>query len=232
MPDEPDEPAVSGAPEPPKDVPTADEGRCVSCGFLAVADFEGTTSAPVGRRGRESGTLPSLLLHCFVQAQPIREELRLALPGKTTEEAVLSVLGRPRNCSDWYRYQPGFSPKEHLEDARMMRIEEMRRAHDLQLAQMQADARASSERIQANSLEIAKAIKASSEAVADSNASIERITEAQSAFNTGWTYRTYALALAVLVLTAAAVIFAALGYFNGRTVVIETPTPTATASTR
>lgn len=88
----------------------------------------------------------------------------------------------------------------------MMQIEEARNAHDLQLAQMQADAQASVAKIQADSLEIAKAIKASSEAT--------------QRFTSRWTYVAVTLAALAVVGTIVGATFTALSFFH------QAPTPT------
>lgn len=92
-----------------------------------------------------------------------------AEPGHVIEEAdgtqddlrgcVASFLSFDRNCPSWYPYLPGLSPKEHWERLDMMALEQARRDHDLKLAQLGAASRASQERIEADSLEIAKATK-------------------------------------------------------------------------
>jgi hypothetical protein len=112
---------------------------------------------------------------CFRFAADLASEFQVAVdrlraePGHVIEEAdgtqddlrgcVASFLSFDRNCPSWYPYLPGLSPKEHWEHLDMMALEQARRDHDLKLAQLGAASRASQERIEADSLEIAKATK-------------------------------------------------------------------------
>jgi hypothetical protein len=78
-------------------------------------------------------------------------------------------------------YESGQSAEKHLERLQMIQLEEERKAHDLRLAAMERDSRQSAEKIQADSLEIAKAVKG---------------------FTTKWTYAAFAVAIAILIFTA------------------------------
>ena len=169
-------------------VPGADEsrGRCVSCGFLATHGIHDATLHEVGLTGRETGRIGGSGLHCFRQAAPLLQEIRDATVEPNgrriqTEEVIVSVLRRDRNCSKWCLYESGQSAEKHLERLQMIQLEEERKAHDLRLAAMERDSRQSAEKIQADSLEIAKAVKG---------------------FTTKWTYAAFAVAIAILIFTA------------------------------
>lgn len=88
-----------------------------------------------------------------------------------------------------------------MAEERMMQLEAERRAHELRLTQMEVDSHASAERIQGDSLEIAKAVKG---------------------FTTKWTYAAFGVALAVLLVAIVAAVFTALSYFHS---LAPPPTP-------
>jgi hypothetical protein len=193
-------------------------GQCVSCGFLSVVGEWNGDAKALGRPGRESGEIGSMAPLCIRQAADLTGELYGDLPIVDAEgnatiptgEQVISVLRRDRHCADWYPYQPGFSPKEHLEEERMMRIEQDRKTHDLQLAQMQADGQASLAQIQADSLKIAETTK--------------NITESATKFASKWTTRAFWVAVAAVILTGVAALFAALTYVSSTHVDVRVTT--------
>ena len=73
--------------------------------------------------------------------------------------SILAVIRRDRNCPDWFPFQAGLTPREHLERMNAIELEQQRQALQVRLAEMELASRASSEKIEADSLEIARAIK-------------------------------------------------------------------------
>jgi hypothetical protein len=140
----------------PLQITDAPRGRCISCGYLAgyreAAD--GTAlSLAVSLFVRQSGPLPATTLWCFKQATDLQGEvIRAAVGYGDPSPRIRDVLELDRGCRSWYRYLPGFTPKEHAEQERMDRVEDARQAHETRLAQLEAD-------IQANGVKIAKATK-------------------------------------------------------------------------
>jgi hypothetical protein len=171
-------------------VAPANQGKCVSCGFLAAWGWGGsgnTEPQAVGRYGRDTGDI-HVILGCFRQAADLFQETRDASMVVTEEgdapslpkDRILAVLQRDRQCPEWFAFQAGLSPKDHLDRMNAIELEQQRQALQVRLAEMERVSRASSEKIEADSLEIAKALKS---------------------FTTRWTYVAAALAFAVLVVT-------------------------------
>jgi hypothetical protein len=126
---------------------------------------------------------------CFVQTQNLYQEVRDAdasdrpvdaEPAEFGSATFAVVIGKDRQCPDWFRFQPGRSLAQHLDDKIQMELELQRESLQVRLAEMERDSRATSERIEADSLEIARALKS---------------------FTTRWTYIAAGLAFAVLVVT-------------------------------
>jgi hypothetical protein len=140
----------------PLQITDAPPGRCISCGYLAgyreAAD--GTAiSLAVSLFDRQSGPLPTSTLWCFKQATDLQGEvIRAAVGYGDPSPRIRQVLELDRDCHSWYRYLPGFTPKEHAEQERMDRVEDARQEHETRLAQLEAD-------IQATGVSIAKDTK-------------------------------------------------------------------------
>jgi hypothetical protein len=112
------------------------------------------------------------------------------LVGGTDRRAFREVIRRDRQCPGWFPYQPGLTPREHVERLHVLELERDRAALQERLAAMERDSRQSSEKIQADSLEIAKAVET---------------------FTTRWTYAAFILAAIGVFLVAAAYLFPDLG---------------------
>jgi len=178
--------------------------QCATCGFLEAGDVIHGNGRPATMREREDGSV-GLHFRCFRQAQPIHEELRAELSkpssnGVPYQVAALEVIRRDRWCDRWFKFEPGSSLKDHLDWLHMLQLDEARREHELRLAGMEAESRKSAEKIQADSLEIAKALKTT--------------TEATGRFNTKWTRIAVAIAVAALLAAGTAAVFEALTYFK------------------
>ncbi len=199
----------------------ATRGRCVSCGFLAkhrdrwheaTEEERETGTLLQGGAGweHEINTVPA----CFVRAADLPAEYQAGLrtPAESLESgdtvlrrATLNIVTRDRGCPQWYPYSPGFSPKEHLEELRMMQLEDERRKHDLELAALQREA-------DQRSLAIADALRAT--------------TDATAQFTTKWTYIAVGLAAAALIVLAIGYILPGLGPWLGNHVAPQfAPTP-------
>jgi hypothetical protein len=167
--------------------------RCATCGFLSLrVPHFGDTKPPVEvlRENRDSGELfnfhgGSAQPRCFIDAADPRlfDEIQSEAASSSNEhyrQQAQLVINRERDGSAWFPWQPGFSPKEHLEKYQMLQLEQARRESDerlaasnaviaqslarsmeltAQAAQANAAALASSERIQKDSLDVAKESK-------------------------------------------------------------------------
>jgi len=133
-------------------------------------------------------------------------------PARTLEE----ILDGNRQCLRWFSYRPGFSPKEHLEVERMEELEQRRRDHELRLAAMEQEARRSAEQIQADSLEIAKQIKAATEAN-------KATAEATGKFTSRWTYVAVGIATLAVLLAGVGAFFTAMTYLRPAPVHVQAP---------
>ena len=110
------------------------------------------------------------------------------------------VIEKDRDCPKWFPYQPGFAPREHVETFHVLQLEDQRKAHELQLAGIEAESRRASEQIQRDSLEIARATKATMDG-------LSRVASKTDQFTTTWTRVAVALAIASLLLIAFAYVF-------------------------
>lgn len=127
--------------------PTADKGKCATCGLLALrmrpADPTEEKFWEVSEDSRLSGGMPASVttmpavgdtqvssrtrtveVCCYVSAaQPplIAEagEIIADDDSRPREQAWREVLKRDRRCVSWYPYQPSFGPKWHLEQRQM-----------------------------------------------------------------------------------------------------------------
>lgn len=135
--------------------------QCRTCGFFAKQAGIAPTGLgdkpyyEIPRRERDTridlssirdtsfGLIPRLLA-CFKHAYDLNTEAEA-----TNAEAVARA---DRECPWWYQYSSGMSPREHLEELRMYKLEERRKENDLKLFQM-------NQAIQNDSLKIAEASK-------------------------------------------------------------------------
>lgn len=134
---------------------TADRGRCCSCGFLCVETTppcEGAISAQVFEvpwTARENGQVftASNLDKLFVPLD-VRPACARRIAGLEEEigdarndfhndraKAARHIINRDRGCEEWYRYRPGLSPAEHLQECRMLELEQTRRDWERKLEQ-------------------------------------------------------------------------------------------------
>lgn len=114
------------------------EGRCLTCGFLSKWEPAGSIfhiGMPDRLKGKayrhflpqgEIVTLP----FCFRGAVAFETEDELGLmatrPAEERDKAAADVFQRDRRCPKWYPYRPGFSPQAHLEELRMLELEQRR----------------------------------------------------------------------------------------------------------
>lgn len=105
--------------------------QCKDCGFLAVGYGEGELPGPTPdyrETGRRNGPDTNPAPHCLVLAERIRDEFAklqqdAARKNYEPHKVALDVITTERDCGSFYRWHPGFSPKEHLE---MKHHEELR----------------------------------------------------------------------------------------------------------
>jgi hypothetical protein len=115
------------------------QGCCVTCGFLSkrAAFGQGSSTyfevefldrtkgrvfehAPTGVKAIP--TSPFCFRLAFSLAREVEEEQKR--DGKTREEAARKILYWKRDCSQWFRYQPGLSPINHLGGLAMQQTEQ------------------------------------------------------------------------------------------------------------
>jgi hypothetical protein len=180
--------------------PSANRGRCQTCGFLANLVSGDSAEIPGGVRNNgidRDGKTPIYSV-CYVDAQPIWRETETALrSGKSEVEAVKEVFHKDRKCADWYPYRPGASPLWHYEDMRTMYLEQARAQRERETSTNQAQIQADHKAIAADSLKIAQALKDAQDAT--------------GRFTTKWTYIAVGVAIAALLLIGVTYIFPELG---------------------
>jgi len=119
----------------------ANEGRCVSCGFLAKFDLHYSGPPPyiyeMPPKDRGTGERSGIRLEaareitgfpqCYVNAFDLWNEIRTAVQDGNNEfAAARQVFDSDRHCSKWHRYTQGYSPQEHLEELRVQELESKR----------------------------------------------------------------------------------------------------------
>lgn len=142
-----------------------------------------------------------------VQADPAARAQGRTPPEANPDKLVTTeIIARDRQCPKWFAYQPGLSPRAHVERFHVLQLEAQRREHDLRLAQLEAESRRSSEQIQRDSLDIAKATREASDATRQASEAIRDTARQSGDFQERWTR--YAMFLGAL-----AVVLAGLSYF-------------------
>lgn len=202
-------------------------GRCLTCGFFGRVEMALGTweEAPPNVRRQWwpiGGKLPSGHLKyfnpgCIVGAFDLEAEeraiaIRYVEAGKAAKEAGEpgpslnpdamvgpEIIAKDRECPKWFPYQPGMSPTEHVQRFHMLQLEEQRRAHEIHLAEIEASARRASEQIQTDSLEIAKATKATMDGLAEIAGRAEASDDKTDKFMRNWTRAAVAVGLIALV---------------------------------
>lgn len=177
-----------------------ERGRCHSCGFLGqrgIMDVWFTASPelraagwfPLGPRGQD-GKQTYVEPGCIVGAASLETEYRAATkaaPQGTTFEVIgKQVTYLDRKCPQWFPFQPGLSPKEHVERYHVLQLERERYDLQMRLAQMEGEANAQSVKI--------------AEALRDTASRTEK-------FTTRWTYAAFVIALLGVLLIAATYLF-------------------------
>lgn len=164
----------------------AGTGSCWNCGFLCRRD-EINRHLPgyyeITDHDREVGRFfTSFERHeprCFADL-PLREEIQVEIgPDAPTRSqqliawhdhvnlAATSVIRRDRQCPDWVDYRGGEGPQDRRRRHDLERLEEVRIANDLKIAELDR-------RSQEAMLEITKEIAKSSEALATISARSEK----------------------------------------------------------
>lgn len=128
---------------------------CGSCGFLATLFFiyqEGPKYLPVSKIQREWGAIGSVHHSarehgqplCIRDAADLHDELNdaiAALPetqpwDDRVREASKLILEKKRPCRKWMAHREGLTPDQHLEEMRMMDMEERQRKWDIKLVKL------------------------------------------------------------------------------------------------
>jgi hypothetical protein len=122
---------------------------------------------------------------CLVWAADHETEYSTRVAGGEQREAICKdILTRSRECSSWFGYQRGVSPKEHLDWYRMLTLEQ------LQLE------------VQKNSLAISENLKGIAEQTKTIQAEAKALTGRSDDFQRTWTRVAVALAIAALAIAA------------------------------
>jgi hypothetical protein len=125
------------------DYPAGEKGRCWTCGYLAKYRTPNNTYHEVSIDERVQCS-KRLFLHrldgssgyydvdakpeCFVRAYPIGDDIACISPDVANRFGEIDkILHLERNCSEWRPHIPGFNPRDHLEDYKMIELEKDRR---------------------------------------------------------------------------------------------------------
>lgn len=175
--------------------PTADRGKCITCGFLSKHPRAGISGLPapryyeierqerIGNHEQMFTYQPDLAnirriktgLACFID----QADLMAGVPGddantmeayQITRDAGAEVIALDRHCNGWYPYKPGFSPREHYDRLEMQRLELDRRAFETKLFEMGQQAQQTSIQIAQDS----KAIVGDLKVIAEKNDTFSR----------------------------------------------------------
>ena len=104
------------------------ETTCANCGFLTVLKLEDRQLASAEAGLRQTGELPSKgqywiydpVPFCLMRATDLKEQMG----DNPTDDLRRTTLTAIRNCDQFTRWQPGLTPKEHLE---MVQLEALRK---------------------------------------------------------------------------------------------------------
>jgi hypothetical protein len=195
------------------DLPHDTEGICFTCGYMgaylpgqgdvpaagSMLIFEATWGlrerGELWRAGAsaELSTMPQCarLVH-----DPIKELSDLLLQDMERTAATREVLRKNRGCEKWCQYTTHFSPKEHLQEARMLEIEKMRQEQTKMIADI-------TQRGQESMIQISEATR---------QVSADHLELAKTVNRSSTWYQRAFLALALVALTLA---LAPLAYPNG-----------------
>ena len=187
-------------------------GRCRWCGFLGYRQPTGpgmrwaVNEIPLDMR--EPSFTPQWG-YCFVWAYDLLAELEQAWVARTAQgklpedpfeqsrmrtETMSSIVGSDRHCEQWWPYVPNLTPAEHRQERDMLRLEQDRREFQKQLTTMEMEIHRGSQKIQADSLDIAKALGAAN--------------RESGKFTTKWTYLNVLLVVVALVVAMASLVVA------------------------
>ncbi|HEX5734740.1 MAG TPA: hypothetical protein VF131_18050 [Blastocatellia bacterium] len=97
----------------------------------------------------------------------VRETYRLQDSRQVLEET---------GCNEWFPYESGRTPQEHLADFQLQRLDEQRRRFDLRLFEHEQQAQENSRLILADSQQIASDIKRATEEIKASTEASDRFT--------------------------------------------------------
>lgn len=125
----------------------AGPGTCINCGFLAFsysADLNEGREISLRRRayphGEDPEGRPDPLpgwWYCFVYAANLRGEMgQLEQEGVPGHERQAQIIAKGRECREFYAWVPGLDPLWHFQDREVQRLEELRRANDLKIAEL------------------------------------------------------------------------------------------------
>ncbi len=141
----------------------AEKGKCRTCGFLAkhaTVDSHGPRPSyyEVGLDERESGKTwsykPDLKAGplstepaCFRLVADLRTEAQELIQSLGWDGAAKEVVNKPRGCEHWYPYLVGFSPKEHMEELKLQKLEQERRDFEFKLFNMSHELQRNNQKI-------------------------------------------------------------------------------------
>jgi len=195
---------------------------CQSCGYLRAFNPGRAVYYEVNANGRANGNLASHhFLQCWRELADLRgeaEERRIELVGQEAFTPAVpndspiyaahrALLERHRDCGGWYEWKPNLSPKDHYEEQRMLEVEEIRRAHDLKIADLQAESDRRTQQLmeaQHDMLQVQAGIAVSTQLVAEATQRDYRRSDAQNSRHNRWFL---ALAAMGIILALATLVF-------------------------
>ena len=130
-----------------------DEGRCISCGFLAkvcarphvegvfghyeVSGDERQEPSTASSMALRAGTFVSGVrtdLVCFRQRSEFGDRLATGTLEQSLRNAEFRERLATRGCAEWIKYVPDFSPKDHMTEQRIRLLEDDRKSFEKALA--------------------------------------------------------------------------------------------------
>lgn len=152
-------------------------GACWNCGFFCHKDEHNrhiSSYAELTTHNREWGRFFPLMERwapwCF-RYEPVLPEIaerlghepRVVIQDETIQStqnaAAMEVAIKDRQCVKWTKYRPGLSPKDHWDEQFMRELEQMRRANDLKIAELDQRSQESMRAVMADQVKITETIK-------------------------------------------------------------------------
>ncbi len=127
--------------------------QCFSCGFLVLMSKRQDLIFESADHVYRTSGHPSASREAVVHHRPQCYRGKWNLHGETEQEPQESgvehwyyqqndtVIHRVRDCDEWIRWEPDYSPKEHLEERKMQEVREWQAARDREDRDFRAEQR-------------------------------------------------------------------------------------------